>query len=264
MAAGLSKVSALSAGMRDEALASAAQTTSRRDRLLGLNSGSNIAGGLGAFADSEDSIEELTEQDLWDAETRRSKEDEEARKDSLWIVKIRPDGSDSRKLLTNGRRWYALDKDQNGDAMFPRGLSSLSPLNRPQVNQSSPSREGSAVRIQTPSRLIHQVGAHHSDTGRQIMQQSAPVNIANWSKIAGAGSENKRMNHKLPDLGAEDEEEDEEEEERLPPHELVAREYAKSHFTTSSVFEGVGRTLKGRDLSRVRNAVLRQTGFLDS
>jgi hypothetical protein len=31
----------------------------------------------------------------------------------------------------------------------------------------------------------------------------------------------------------------------------------------SSMLEGVGRTLKGRDLHRVRDAVLRQTGFLD-
>jgi hypothetical protein len=29
------------------------------------------------------------------------------------------------------------------------------------------------------------------------------------------------------------------------------------------VLEGAGRTLKGRDLRRVRNAVLRRTGFLD-
>ncbi|KAH7544394.1 hypothetical protein JRO89_XS15G0159900 [Xanthoceras sorbifolium] len=29
------------------------------------------------------------------------------------------------------------------------------------------------------------------------------------------------------------------------------------------IFEGVGRTLKGRDLSKVRNAVLTKTGFLE-
>uniref|UniRef100_A0A7N0U724 Uncharacterized protein n=1 Tax=Kalanchoe fedtschenkoi TaxID=63787 RepID=A0A7N0U724_KALFE len=46
----------------------------------------------------------------------------------------------------------------------------------------------------------------------------------------------------------------------LPPHEVVA---ARSQTMTFSVFEGVGRTLKGRDLRRVRNAVFQQTGFLD-
>nr|BAJ98250.1 predicted protein [Hordeum vulgare subsp. vulgare] len=45
----------------------------------------------------------------------------------------------------------------------------------------------------------------------------------------------------------------------VPPHEIVARR-AASH---SSVLEGAGRTLKGRDLRRVRNAVLRRTAFLD-
>uniref|UniRef100_A0A0E0D557 Uncharacterized protein n=1 Tax=Oryza meridionalis TaxID=40149 RepID=A0A0E0D557_9ORYZ len=45
----------------------------------------------------------------------------------------------------------------------------------------------------------------------------------------------------------------------VPPHEVVARR-AAAH---SSVLEGAGRTLKGRDLRRVRNAVLRRTGFLD-
>lgn len=52
-------------------------------------------------------------------------------------------------------------------------------------------------------------------------------------------------------------------EEMLPPHEIVARGSGVSPKTTFSVLEGVGRTLKGRDLCQVRNAVLRRTGFLD-
>ncbi|KAG8091593.1 hypothetical protein GUJ93_ZPchr0012g19673 [Zizania palustris] len=52
----------------------------------------------------------------------------------------------------------------------------------------------------------------------------------------------------------------------LPPHEMVARASAGglgAPANPSSMLEGVGRTLKGRDLRRVRDAVLRQTGFLD-
>lgn len=56
---------------------------------------------------------------------------------------------------------------------------------------------------------------------------------------------------------------DDDEEEMLPPHEIVARGSGVSPRTTFSVLEGVGRTLKGRDLRQVRNAVLRKTGFLD-
>lgn len=52
----------------------------------------------------------------------------------------------------------------------------------------------------------------------------------------------------------------------LPPHEMVARAFAGSYgaaVNPSSMLEGTGRTLKGRDLRRVRDAVFRQTGFLD-
>jgi hypothetical protein len=45
----------------------------------------------------------------------------------------------------------------------------------------------------------------------------------------------------------------------VPPHVVAVRWHALS----SSMLEGARRTLKGRDLRLVRNAVLRQTGFLD-
>lgn len=83
--------------------------------------------------------------------------------------------------------------------------------------------------------------------------QSAPVNVPIWPKKFGELT--------FGNLGNFDEIEDdgeEEESEMVPPHEIAAR----SHVTFS-VFEGVGRTLKGRDLRRVRNAVFQKTGFLD-
>ncbi|KAJ0559698.1 putative senescence regulator S40 [Helianthus annuus] len=55
--------------------------------------------------------------------------------------------------------------------------------------------------------------------------------------------------------------EDDDDEEMLSPHEIVAR--GSSPRTTFSVLEGAGRTLKGRDLRLVRNAVWRKAGFLD-
>ncbi|XP_040378290.1 uncharacterized protein LOC121053891 [Oryza brachyantha] len=86
--------------------------------------------------------------------------------------------------------------------------------------------------------------------GAAAPRQSAPVRVPMWpGKVAPAA--NKR---------AEEPEDDyDEEEEMVPPHVVAARRQARS----SSVLEGAGRTLKGRDLRRVRNAVLRQTGFLD-
>ncbi|KAL3846105.1 hypothetical protein ACJIZ3_003508 [Penstemon smallii] len=79
--------------------------------------------------------------------------------------------------------------------------------------------------------------------------QSAPVNIPVWPKNFRG-----ECNYSDDEAVAEKEDEVEEEGEIVPPHVIVA----KSHVTFS-VFEGVGRTLKGRDLYRVRDAVFQQT-----
>jgi len=69
----------------------------------------------------------------------------------------------------------------------------------------------------------------------------------------------------IPDRGVrrwDSSEEEEETEEMTPPHEIVRRRVAgKMAF---SVCTGNGRTLKGRDLSQVRNSILRLTGFLEA
>ncbi|XP_043724185.1 uncharacterized protein LOC122671144 [Telopea speciosissima] len=83
--------------------------------------------------------------------------------------------------------------------------------------------------------------------------QSAPMNVPVMPKWAASGRNRAVL--------AEDD--DKGEDEMLPPHEIVARGSARSSATTFSVLEGVGRTLKGRDLRQVRNAVWRKTGFLD-
>ena len=49
----------------------------------------------------------------------------------------------------------------------------------------------------------------------------------------------------------------------VPPHELLAKQGAKNGHAsmTFSVTEGAGRTLKGREICKVRDAVWKQTGF---
>ncbi|XP_073049289.1 uncharacterized protein [Primulina eburnea] len=49
----------------------------------------------------------------------------------------------------------------------------------------------------------------------------------------------------------------------VPPHEYLARKLASTQIASFSMCEGVGRTLKGRDLSKMRNAILTKTGFLE-
>ncbi|KAM0952251.1 putative senescence regulator S40 [Dioscorea sansibarensis] len=81
---------------------------------------------------------------------------------------------------------------------------------------------------------------------------SAPVNVPDWSRV-------RRVDYDVHGDVVVVEEEEERDEEWVPPHEYLAREHGRSVAT--SVFEGVGRTLKGRDMSRVRDAVWSQTGF---
>ncbi|EER94255.1 uncharacterized protein LOC8075873 [Sorghum bicolor] len=92
--------------------------------------------------------------------------------------------------------------------------------------------------------------------------QSAPVLVPvpppwsrgrKWDKLADGDDDDEELFHGDAAM--------------LPPHEMVARASAGAGYASpgkpSSMLEGVGRTLKGRDLRRVRDAVLRQTGFLD-
>lgn len=85
-------------------------------------------------------------------------------------------------------------------------------------------------------------------TNRGGPHQSAPQAVPTWHSQTGYSWD------------SEDRRDDDEETEMVPPHVMVARSHASSAF---SVLEGAGRTLKGRDLRRVRNAVWQKTGFLD-
>ncbi|KAJ8532568.1 hypothetical protein K7X08_012491 [Anisodus acutangulus] len=118
----------------------------------------------------------------------------------------------------------------------------------------------------------------------KITQHSAPVNIPDWSKIygtsskknswrdvennddSGGGGYNEEEYDDDDDSGGggyNEEDDDDDEGEIMPPHEWIAKKLERSKISSFSVCEGVGRTLKGRDLSRVRNAILSKTGFLE-
>ena len=102
-------------------------------------------------------------------------------------------------------------------------------------------------------RIVHQFRNQDSvasPRGRHVAA-SAPVNAPDWSKIYRVNS--------VESCNDLDNGTDDQESEIVPPHEYLAREYRK--MAENSVFEGVGRTLKGRDMSRVRDAVWSQTGF---
>ncbi|VVA92975.1 unnamed protein product [Arabis nemorensis] len=62
---------------------------------------------------------------------------------------------------------------------------------------------------------------------------------------------------------SDDEEEEYSDGKMIPPHLIIGRRMEGGQMAFS-VCTGNGRTLKGRDLSRVRNSVLRLTGFLEA
>lgn len=83
---------------------------------------------------------------------------------------------------------------------------------------------------------------------------SLPVNIPDWSKILKGDYKKSRASDESGDC---DDEEDGGV--RIPPHEYLAR----TRGASLSVHEGIGRTLKGRDLRSVRNAIWKKVGFED-
>ncbi|CAM8998512.1 unnamed protein product [Rhodiola kirilowii] len=97
--------------------------------------------------------------------------------------------------------------------------------------------------------------------GGSSTTKSAPMAIPDWQKIYGTAHEAAAAAPQHEEIFFKDE--DEAGEMMIPPHEYIARKLASSQISSFSVCEGAGRTLKGRDLSRVRNAILTKTGFIE-
>lgn len=151
----------------------------------------------------------------------------------------------------------ALTDDHNPDLSVVRRKPSIasSPSSNDSISQSpissSPLSRAFPLIPKPPSG--NSTFNHSKSMPVRNFQHSAPVNVPMMAKKV-------RKQNELADVEIDD---DDAEDEMLPPHEMVARGSMRSPKTTFSVLEGVGRTLKGRDLRQVRNAVWRQTGFQD-
>lgn len=103
--------------------------------------------------------------------------------------------------------------------------------------------------------------AEARDRDSVLSPSSLPVNIPDWSKILREEYQDSAWKRDSLD---NDFDENEEEEDgsavTLPPHEFLARQMAQS---TIGSLEGVSRTLKVRELNRIRNAVWARIGFED-
>ncbi|KAK9734557.1 hypothetical protein RND81_04G148100 [Saponaria officinalis] len=140
----------------------------------------------------------------------------------------------------------------------------------PDPTSSPPSRTISIIpQINSPA-----TSDHHRSNHRQApfsmpakYHQSAPMHVPTMPAFRG-GRQRRRQGsafgfESIDDAEADVAGGDDDEDEMLPPHEMVARRLAETPVLSSSVLEGAGRTLKGRDLRQVRNAVFRHTGFID-
>ncbi|CAK9176068.1 unnamed protein product [Ilex paraguariensis] len=135
----------------------------------------------------------------------------------------------------------------------------------------------SAWRFPSVPRAIQRSNNGGREAHVQPQQLSAHMNIPDWAKIYkkkskglrddSCGDEDGAINDVVNvDECVDDVENDDDDgdEEMVPPHEYIARKFARTQIASFSMCEGVGRTLKGRDLSKLRNAILTKTGYLEN
>ncbi|CAN4119333.1 unnamed protein product [Withania somnifera] len=149
-------------------------------------------------------------------------------------------------FLTNDR-----NVSVNSDAIFELDESDI-------WNSTSPSLAPERSSLSPEYRKKQSITKRDRKTKTPAAAASFPVNVPDWSKILKDEYRDDRRRDYEPDDDDDDDVDD-----RIPPHEFLARQLARTRIASFSVHEGVGRTLKGRDLSRVRNAIFEKTGFED-
>lgn len=165
------------------------------------------------------------------------------------------------------RRGKALEEEDFQESEVWASLKEFSSKGKKAKEYSSgTSSSTSAWGLSSAPRVIPKAQELTSGTG---WQSSAPVDIPDWSKILKRDSSNEDLwdDECDSDDGTKkrfnDDFETEDGEEMVPPHEYLAKKLAGTQIASFSMLEGVGRTLKGRDLSKLRNSILTKTGFLE-
>ncbi|GMH26883.1 hypothetical protein Nepgr_028726 [Nepenthes gracilis] len=157
--------------------------------------------------------------------------------------------------------WSIVDADGSGSDWSSQADSEINGAvisgGRPRISRRDRHVGGLSLALEdaTSSRILHQLvprenGVAETPRRRLHMATSAPMNVPDWNKILRVNS--------VESLHDSDDGFDDRDSGMDPPHEYLARSRMAA---AASVFEGVGRTLKGRDLSRLRDAVWSQTGF---
>ncbi|XP_052182811.1 uncharacterized protein LOC127795275 [Diospyros lotus] len=129
---------------------------------------------------------------------------------------------------------------------------------------STAAASASAWRLASAPKVISMPKTHDPGVINQT-QSSTAMSIPEWSKIYRKNPKKFGLekDENEDDDDDDDDDLDDDDNETMPPHEYVARKMARTRISSFSMCEGIGRTLKGRDLSKVRNAILTRTGFLE-
>ncbi|KAJ9136353.1 hypothetical protein P3X46_033441 [Hevea brasiliensis] len=183
--------------------------------------------------------------------SRRSMRDEDFEEEDVWsVVKEREDSSPK---MRKSKDYYSSSSSSSAAWCLHSA-----PRMIPRANIANPPTAAAAAAVTTHEAKV-------------VQHLSAPVNIPDWSKIYGRNT--------TADSSADDgeypgghyngyctddvnDDDDGEGDEMVPPHEWIARKLARSQISSFSMCEGIGRTLKGRDLSKVRDAILTKIDFL--
>ncbi|KAK4439345.1 hypothetical protein Salat_0269400 [Sesamum alatum] len=171
---------------------------------------------------------------------------------------------DSTEDFQEEEVWAVMNKAREGSNSYSKTRKNLS-------GSSSAWRFTSTSRSTIP-RANSGGGQEFAATAPQ--QSSAPMSIPDWSKILkkkpnknlwddACDAHDDDVGRKAHHVKVDDVENDDDDDEMVPPHEYLARRLATTQIASFSMCEGVGRTLKGRDLSNLRNAILTKTGFLE-
>lgn len=174
--------------------------------------------------------------------------------------------ADNRGAITNQNRTSGIslllrEEQEVCDVMNEKekeGEENSIPRQRKSFSSASSSLSA-AWRLPFPaaSKLMIPMAKSYVSEGKKLAvnQLSAPLKIPDWSQIY-----RKKLNMGFWEINDDDDDDDDK---MIPPHELIDRRLSTTRIASYSMFEGIGRTLKGRDICKLRNAVLISTGFLE-
>ncbi|GAB4826588.1 hypothetical protein Ancab_033483 [Ancistrocladus abbreviatus] len=188
---------------------------------------------------------------------RRFLKDEDFEEEDVWGMAENTEISSPKvRKLKESLSYYASSSS----------CSSSSSLSAPRMipRGSNPSKDGNKMVMVKQSSAPMNIPDRRRMYGMMMGSKKKTTSSRDGDDIDGYGMNGVRNNVEvLDDDDDDDGNNDDDDEGIVPPHEYIARRLARSQISSFSVCEGIGRTLKGRDLSKVRNTILRKTGFLE-